>query len=363
MRVEFGGGVEQLLAAPCAAVDALLLAVPILAGEWPLRPLFPQYSELFRGENPTPLVICLIDFAHDNENIPTLREFCEPMANPHAADTPHWEAAFEHYYHDRLTEAFEEVRDHGVGEGGDLLRWYRVIEAEAITRRKSRHVSITPWLSIEFVPHELMGYEDILGERTLDACDEVAIRLGWTHSLPTRLSILAEETDAPWATNPYGYCVSKEPFEKICLPNYLIDDPSEFRQAVAHEYAHVISTNIAGEYAPRWVEEAISVLVERRFDQETWSNFCEDKNTWVGPAELEATLINRCNDEAKKDEIWMAYQQAGWIGRYLANLQGDRRLGDFLREIADESPGSNLKRAFKGQDRTDAALKKEATCN
>jgi hypothetical protein len=280
------------------------------------------------------------------------------MANPHAPDTPHWEAAFEHYYQDRVVEAFREVRDHGVGEAGDLLRWYRVIEAEAITRRKSEALEVSPWLSLEFVPTETMGIERELAKRTLDACSEVADRLGWSHSVKTQLAVLAEETDAPWATNPYGYCVSKEPYEKICLPNYLVDDLFEFSQAVAHEYAHVISTNIADEYAPRWVEEAVSVLVERRFDAATWRRFCDDSRSWLNPADLETVLVDRSDDDGTKEEIWMAYQQAGWIGRYLSSIDGDYRLGEFLRDIANEAPIANLLRTLAGKDRTDAALKR-----
>ena len=279
------------------------------------------------------------------------------MANPHAADTPHWEAAFEHYYQDRLEAAFDEIKEHGVGEGADLLCWYRVIEAEALTRSKSETITVAPWLTLEFFPEQLMGFEHEMGQRTLSACDEVAKRIGWEHSIRTHLSILAEETDAPWAANPYGYCVSKEPYEMICLPNYLVDDPIEFGQAVAHEYAHVISTNIADEYAPRWVEEAISVLVERRFDKKTWRMFCDLPEMWLSERELEFVLTDRSDDDGSKEEIWRGYQQAGWLGRYLAHLRGDLSLGEFLREIANESPSTNILRSIKGQDRTENALR------
>ncbi|MDR3689482.1 MAG: hypothetical protein P4L46_08900 [Fimbriimonas sp.] len=280
------------------------------------------------------------------------------MANPHAGDTPHWEAAFDYYYQDQVEAAFAEVTESGVGEGADLLRWYRVIEAEFVTRKKSRTIDVTPWLQMEFVPDQLMGLEEELAQRTLAACDEVAQRIGWSHGSQTLLSILASETEAPWAANPYGYCVSKEPYEKICLPNYLVDDPLEFGQAVAHEYAHVISTNIADEYAPRWVEEAVSVLVERRFDRGTWSDFKADRTRWLSERELEFALTDRTEDEeARKEEIWNAYQQAGWIGRYLAELKGENSLGAFLREIANESPVANILRSFRGQDRTDRALR------
>jgi hypothetical protein len=280
------------------------------------------------------------------------------MANSHAPDTPHWEAAFEYYYQDQMVESYVEIRDHGVGEAGELLRWYRVIEAESETRLKSEVLEVNDWLSLEFVPDETMGLEIELGNRTLEACNQVAERLGWTHSVATRLAILAEETDAPWATNPYGYCVSKEPYEKICLPNYLVDDESEFSQAVAHEYAHVISTHLTDEYAPRWVEEAVSVLVERRFDIDAWQKFKQQPSAWLSVVELESVLIDRSDDDGTKDEIWLAYQQAGWIGRFLSQRNGDAALGTFLAEIANESPILNLFRIFLGRDRTEAALRR-----
>ncbi len=279
------------------------------------------------------------------------------MANPHAADTPHWEAAFEHYYQDHVEIALEAAAENGIGEGADFLKWYRVIEAEAITRRKSQMVQLSPWLSLEFVAEELMGLEVELAQWALGACEEVATRLGWDHSVSTLLTILAEETDGPWASNPYGYCVSKDSYEKICLPNYLLDDPTEFSQAVAHEYAHVISTNVADEYAPRWVEEAISVLVERKFDPDIWKQFADSRATWLTESDLESVLTDRTDDLNRKDEIWRAYQQAGWIGKYLAHLKSEASLGEFLAEIANEIPKTNILRSLLRQYRTDSALR------
>ena len=63
--------------------------------------------------------------------------------------------------------------------------------------------------------------------------------LGWDHSAPTMVSILAKECDAPWAVNPFGYCTDKYEFDKICLPDlttkYLVavnrTDISDWRRA------------------------------------------------------------------------------------------------------------------------------------
>lgn len=279
------------------------------------------------------------------------------MANPHVQDSAYWESALEHYHWDRLEQAYSQIRHHGVGEAGSFLRWYRIIEAETITRRKSETMKVAPWLTLEFIPSEILDLRDDLIELAISACDEVAGRLGWDHRQETRLAILAEETDAPWAANPYGYCVSKEPYEKICLPNYLVDDPEEYAQAVAHEYAHVISAVLAEGYAPRWLEEALSVLVERRFDVETWDAFRSGEEPWLSPAELELTLDGRVDDtDDGAEDVWCAYQQAGWIGRYLASLGEEQKLGRLLRDVANESVGRNLRLSLFGKERVDGAL-------
>ncbi len=278
------------------------------------------------------------------------------MANPHTADTPHWEAAFEHYYRDDVLRAFADIEQFGIGDGGELLRWYRVMEAEAITRRRSKVISVTDWLTLEYVPCETIGLEQILASRALEECERAAALFGWSHDEATRLTILAEETDAPWATNPFGYCVAKDPYEKICLPNYLVDDPEEFGQAVAHEYAHVITSNLGEGLAPRWLEEAVSVVVERRVDLDCWRRFCTGERAWLTPSRLEAVLIDRSDDDGTKDSIWAAYQQAGWIGRYLVECFGDQKLSLVLGELANESRSTNLSRLIRGKDRTEDAL-------
>lgn len=279
------------------------------------------------------------------------------MSNPHSQDTSYWDAALEHYQWDRLEQAFDQIADWGIGEAGAYLRWYRVIEAETTTRRKSEVRHVNEWLELEIVPEEVRELESELAASALKACDKVAARLGWSHTEPTRIAILASETEAPWATHPYGYCALKEPYAKICLPGYLIDDLDEFTQAVAHEYAHVVSAGLADDYAPRWIEEAISVLVEQEFDEASWRGFRNGSLPWLSPSDLELALIGRSDDDGDKEEVWLAYQQAGWIGRYLASLGEERQLGDLLRSIADESPVRNLARIARRQGREDAALR------
>jgi hypothetical protein len=285
------------------------------------------------------------------------------MANPHSADTPHWEAAFEHYYRDDVISAFAEADQHGVGDGAELLRWYRIIEAEALTRGRSQVMQVAPWLTVEYVPSETLGLEKVLAARAFEACTAAGDRFGWVHAEETRLTILAEATDAPWATNPYGYCVAKDPYEKICLPNYLVDDLEEFVQAVSHEYAHVITTNLSEGLAPRWLEEAVSVLVEHRFDGDCWKGFCTGHTPWLNPGQLESALIDRHEDDGTKQSIWTAYQQAGWIGRFLAEIYGEKRLTHILSEVANESHSVNFGRLLRGRERTEDSIRRVLQCS
>lgn len=278
------------------------------------------------------------------------------MSNPHVLDSSFWDAALENYHWDRLEAAYEQIKEWGIGEAGAHLRWYRVIEAETITRQQSKIEPINGWLSLEYVPKEILD-RDALTERIVGACEAVAVRLDWNHSEKTLLSILAEETDAPWAAHPYGYCIHKEPYEKICLPSYLVDDPEEFAQAVAHEYAHVISEALADGYSPRWLDEALSVLLEQRFDEETRRQFETKRIPWLSPSDLELTLEGRSDEESGKETVWQAYQQAGWIGRYLTSLREETHFALLLRKVADESGLWNFRRMLKGQDRVDAALR------
>jgi hypothetical protein len=291
------------------------------------------------------------------ENDSSASRYRKTVSSPHHLEAVRWEAALEHYQWDRLEDAFGLIEEQGVGETGGLLGDYRLIEAELITRRKGVTKRVNGWLTIEYVTREIMGLEQELADRILRACEEVAARLKWSHDRQTWIAILAEETDADWTTYPFGYCATKEPYEKICLPNHLLDDTDEFHRAVAHEYAHVISNNLSEGFAPRWLEEAISVHAEGAIDEKIALEFRTGDSPWVGPDELERVLESRGNDDAEVDRILQAYQQAGWIGRYMSSLGGDAKLRDLLIALADDRVMSNLKLRILGRDRTDGAMR------
>jgi hypothetical protein len=273
-----------------------------------------------------------------------------------------WTQVLELYHHDRVVEAWELAQREGIGADAGYLSWYRLIEAEAITRAKGKIVQLRDWLRLEVVPSDIGILEPDIVRAVEETCDHIAQELEWEHGAPTMVSILAAECDAPWATNPFGYCADKYDFDKICLPDYLVDDDAELRQAVAHEYAHVISLNLSLGHAPRWLEEAISVLTEGELDPEVLDRFRTVPEAWLSPGDLE-TAFSRTEEEdgdtgTAADEVWCAYQQAGVIGHYLKAQGGAGSLGKMLRLHADEHLWRNLWHTVIGRTRTDFALEK-----
>lgn len=269
-----------------------------------------------------------------------------------------WEVAIGHYDWDHMAEAYAAAVDAGIEDSGEDLFWFRLIEAEWTTRRRARIDRVADWLEIEWIEAEAPRPFKPWISRAVRAMDEVARRLRWEHAAPTRVAILAEETDAPWAAHPYGYCADKHPYEKICLPPYLYDEPDEFSQAVAHEYAHVISLNLTQGLAPAWLEETISVLAERNFDDQALAEFRSGQAPWLTPSELEGAFgVDLDPSEDDEDRSWLAYQQAGLIGRYLMSLGPEERLADLLRAHVGLGALARLRSSLGGASRTDAALR------
>ncbi|MCB8933140.1 MAG: hypothetical protein M9921_00205 [Fimbriimonadaceae bacterium] len=265
-----------------------------------------------------------------------------------------WAAVGRMYDRDEVVAAHELAESLGTGEFGVHLGFYRSIEAEAATRRESRVVRLAEWLEFEYLPHEVRNFK-ALAEATLATCDLVAERLGWTHGAATRIAVLADEADAPWATNPHGYHSPRTDYDKICLPAYLQDDLGEFRQAIAHEYAHVVTHHLTEGRAPRWLSEAVSVLAERNFDARALKALAAGK--WRSPGPLEAAFAGDEEGENPEWDVWLAYQQSGWIGRFLVSMGDERRLGDLLRAHVGGSTWGRVLALLQGRSPTDRALR------
>ena len=271
-------------------------------------------------------------------------------------DHMEWRAAIEQYHWDRVEEAYALINELGIGGDAGYGGWYRLIEAEATTRARSQVRRLTDWLELETIPEET-AYADELPERVLEACDGIAERLGWKHGPATRVSVLAAEADAPWAIGRYGYMADKYPYDKICVPQRALDSPGELRATVAHEYAHVITLNGAEGRVPTWLDEAIAMLAEPNPDLNARRAFANGDADWLWPDDLDHAFHAERRGGENSRRVYLAYQQAAWLGRYLVSLSGEAQIADLLRGFANNSAWTEVKMRVTGQHPADEALR------
>jgi len=273
-----------------------------------------------------------------------------------AGDWGEWKAAAEHYYWDRLEEAFALCEGLGVGTGARSESFFRTVEAETTTRRQSKLVSPSDWLTVEWIPHECEGSVDIptVVEQT---CHQIADRFGYTERAPTMVSVLTVDSDAPWAAARFGYMVDKYPYDKICIPNNRVYSETGLSEVVAHEYAHVVVLNVAQGKVPKWLNEGIAMLAEHSSDLRARRALGSGQVPWLSAHDLELAHSRERQGEPNPAETWMAYQRSAWLVRYLVDLKGESSIGQLLAAFGDNSFVQEVKMRLTGQTSSDEALR------
>ncbi|AIE88010.1 hypothetical protein OP10G_4642 [Fimbriimonas ginsengisoli Gsoil 348] len=240
----------------------------------------------------------------------------------------------------------------GVGATGAYEGWYRLIEAETVTRRQSEEIAVNDWLTLESSAH---SHE--LAHLTVEACENVARRFGFANRPKTMVTLLAEETDAPWAVGRFGYMMDKYPYDKICIPAGAAASFHGFQEVVSHEYAHVGVLDVTQGRAPHWLNEAVAMLAEQSSDLRMRRAFASGEARWLSPRGLELVHTARRQGEPHPAKTWRAYQQSAWIGRYLVSLKGEEGIGELLRAFSDNSIWTEIKMRVTNQPPADEALR------
>jgi hypothetical protein len=295
-----------------------------------------------------------------------------------AGESGAWRVAYEHYYWDRMREAYEAANELGAGHFGHGLVGFRQIEGEWTTRERGVVQRVNDWLQVEVIPEEVRdaapgdarppgaAREDVrppgevpqwLVEQIVSACDRVAKRFEFEHGPQVLLSVLSEESDVPWMPGRHGYCVDKHPYEKICIPGYSVDDPEDLDHVVQHEYAHVIALNLSSGRCPRWLDEAVAMVAGGGTERRAWRLLQSGRAEWKDEESLEAAYSEDREDSSGRDAVWMAYQQSSVIGLYLASLHGESGLSQALREHVPGSMAGELWVRAIGRSATEHALR------
>lgn len=225
-----------------------------------------------------------------------------------------WRLAIDAYYRDDLGPAYAMAQNLGAGFGGAALRWYRMIEGEAMTRERARTEELETWLTVEWDPSELHLTEEHK-RALLDPCRRVAERLGWNFEMPVRVAVLLGEADAPWHGARFGYCVDKIPYDKVCLPFRAAQDPAELARVMAHEFTHVVTLNLTQNRIPHWLDEGLAQLMEGADTQG------ED---WLDPEPLNAAFETDRRTDDGLHHARDAYAQALILVRHLYSIEATR---------------------------------------
>jgi len=263
-----------------------------------------------------------------------------------------WKVAISHYDAERLAEAYETALDVGVGSGGHYVTWFRTIEAEFLSSERATVETLRPNLELEYVEDELEDRMGDVRQAVFEALDEVGSRFGYGHESPVRVSILAQATDAPWLYGRYGYCILKDPYYKICVPNRLIFDRRQLFDTLRHEYAHVVVGTVSEGRAPRWLDEAIAMVAEGGVSRSARRPFETGEEEWLTHEELEGDL----RDLEDSRDKWLAYVQAGLVGEFLASRFGEPSLGEMLRGFSDHSYWKELWMRIRGTSSEEEAI-------
>jgi hypothetical protein len=267
-----------------------------------------------------------------------------------------WEEILRLYDRDDVEPAFRAAGAAGVGSRAEMSAWYRTLEAEAATRARSSIRELGDGISLEVIEEETRGVQD-LAALVEESVGKAKSELRSTEPLAARVTVLAEAADAPWATHPGGYASPRTEYVKVCVPFASLFSGEEFSRTVAHEFAHVITFSYAGDFAERWVEEGVAVLIEDDFDPIAREDFQSGDVEWLSWQELEEDFLLDGDTEEEEDAVWLAYQQSAWVIRYLDELGGREELVRFLKCHADESIWTNVMSGMKGTTRSGRALK------
>lgn len=267
-----------------------------------------------------------------------------------------WKVVMDHYYWDRLKEAFRAAEGLGTGTAAHGIVNYRMIEGEFMTRERGQMHTATDWLTIETIPEQTIEPMQALQERVVDAADAIARRFGYEHGPPVLLSVLAEEANVPWMPGRHGYCIEKFPYDKICVPSYSLKEHDDLEHVVQHEYAHVVCLNLSQGLCPHWLDEAIAMVAGGGVERRAWRALAAGREQWLGPEELNSAYRRDREDEAQRRDVWLAYQQSAALGFYLASIKGEGALGDLLRAFSNNSVMQDLVMRVKGEAPSDEAL-------
>lgn len=267
-------------------------------------------------------------------------------------DGPMWRLVRELYLDDKVVEAFKESQNLGGSRSDNDLF------AETEARIRGRQHAVRPWLTVEAIRDEIGDNLPAVLEVVGRECDDLSQRFGWNHKESTFVALLPVDVEESWMPGRWGYFVDKVPYDKICLPHHLASDLPDLSRTIRHEFMHVITHNLSGGNATRWLAEAMSTYAERYFDRRHWDAVRSGEIRWLSPLDISVAAGQDNRDQALRGSINQGYSQSNLIARYLASQGGDTKLSQFLRALGDDSFLPSFEEHVLGRNPMHMALRK-----
>jgi hypothetical protein len=251
----------------------------------------------------------------------------------------HLTQAQSYWLEDRLDLADAAMRN-ALRVGIPAGHWYnlqRTIEAELGAREACRFHRITEELIIEAAPQLWGGFWPTIIKLAVETLRTVTNGLDVRWGKPLLLTLIPNEEWVAFMHARYGYYSRRSETHKVCLPPSAVGTPGTFRRAALHELAHAAVHQLAGENAPRWLDEGLAVYFERR------GRFEESGITPIRLDELSGYFESH-NTELNSAQAQRCYATAGDFIRKVVAEHGLDKISGYLCSLGS---GGSPERAFQ----------------
>jgi hypothetical protein len=254
---------------------------------------------------------------------------------------------------DRLREA-DAAMEQALRAGlppGDFYDLQRTIEAELGARTAGEIRRIDEHALIEADPDAWGDAWPELVAGVRSAVAEVGDRLGVRWGRPTLVTLVPNDEWVQFVHARYGYYRERVPWHKVCLPPSAILPLSVFARAVRHEVSHAAIHQLAGDEAPRWLDEGIAVLMEGGARPDERRRYLLAAARGGRPALDEVSALLEGYDlDLSSGRAGICYAAAGDFAAWLLDRGGWSGLAQILRRVGH---GETVDRAIRRAIGTD----------